>query len=134
MEQESVSHCSKFCRYASTCQTVGMNLGYFTSFTVFLALNDPDFCNKYLRHPEQASKQGVLLLGQYMRFWGVAYLIITVCVWLFKREDNFQAPGQSSFLAEATPLPPFLRNYAYLKLVLEAIRGFCSRPITRPKW
>jgi len=52
----SVSHLLH-CRYASTCQTVGMNLGYFTSFTVFLALNDPDFCNKYLRHPHSASKQ-----------------------------------------------------------------------------
>ena len=39
--------------------------------------------------------QGVLLLGQYMRFWGLAYLVITICVWLFKREDNFQAPGGS---------------------------------------
>lgn len=35
--------------YAATCQTVGMNVGYFTSFTVFLALNDADFCNAYFR-------------------------------------------------------------------------------------
>lgn len=35
--------------WASTCQTVGMNIGYFASFTVFLALNDPDFCNTYFR-------------------------------------------------------------------------------------
>ena len=49
------------CRYASTCQTVGMNLGYFASFTVFLALNDAGFCNRYLRsHP---SPVGVLSLA-----------------------------------------------------------------------
>lgn len=36
-------------RWASTCQTVGMNAGYFTSFTVFLALNDASFCNAWLR-------------------------------------------------------------------------------------
>lgn len=35
-------------RYASTCQTVGMNAGYFASFTVFLALNDPSFCARWL--------------------------------------------------------------------------------------
>jgi hypothetical protein len=35
-------------RYAATCQTVGMNVGYFASFTVFLALNDASFCNKWL--------------------------------------------------------------------------------------
>ena len=37
------------CSWASTCQTIGMNIGYFTSFTAFLALNDAGFCNKYLR-------------------------------------------------------------------------------------
>ena len=29
--------------YASTCQTIGLNTGYFASFTVFLALNSEDF-------------------------------------------------------------------------------------------
>lgn len=33
-------------RWASTCQTVGMNTGYFASFTLFLALNDTSFCNR----------------------------------------------------------------------------------------
>jgi len=29
--------------YAATCQTIGLNIGYFVSFTVFLAFNSPDF-------------------------------------------------------------------------------------------
>jgi len=29
--------------YASTCQTIGLNTGYFASFTVFLALNSEAF-------------------------------------------------------------------------------------------
>ena len=29
--------------YASTCQTIGLNTGYFASFTVFLAFNSVDF-------------------------------------------------------------------------------------------
>jgi PAT family acetyl-CoA transporter-like MFS transporter 1 len=29
--------------YASTCQTIGLNTGYFASFTVFLALNSDAF-------------------------------------------------------------------------------------------
>jgi hypothetical protein len=29
--------------YASTAQTVGLNTGYFASFTVFLALNSAEF-------------------------------------------------------------------------------------------
>ncbi len=35
--------------YASTCQTVGQTTGIFTSFTVFLALQDAAFCNTYIR-------------------------------------------------------------------------------------
>lgn len=29
--------------YASTCQTFGLNTGFFASFTVFLALNSEEF-------------------------------------------------------------------------------------------
>ena len=36
-------------------QNVGLNAGYFLSFTIFLALNSAEFCNKYLRY-EPAEK------------------------------------------------------------------------------
>jgi hypothetical protein len=35
--------------YASTCQTLGMNIGYFSSFTIFLALSNAEFCDQYIR-------------------------------------------------------------------------------------
>ena len=83
--------CLPGCRYASTCQTVGMNLGYFASFTVFLALNDAGFCNRYLRsHP---SPVGVLSLAAYLRAWGWAYLAITLAIAALKAERNFQPRG-----------------------------------------
>jgi hypothetical protein len=41
--------------YASTCQTLGMNCGYFTSFTIFLALSNPEFCNAYIRGNKRLS-------------------------------------------------------------------------------
>lgn len=35
--------------YASTSQTIGLNTGYFLSFTVFLALNSANFwCARYV--------------------------------------------------------------------------------------
>ncbi len=43
--------------YASTCQTVGQTTGIFTSFTVFLALQDAAFCNRFIRSNK--------LLGRY---------------------------------------------------------------------
>ena len=68
-----------------------MNLGYFASFTVFLALNDAGFCNRYLRsHP---SPVGVLSLAAYLRAWGWAYLAITLGIAALKAERNFQPRG-----------------------------------------
>ena len=87
---QRLSSCS-MCRYASTCQTVGMNLGYFASFTVFLALNDAGFCNRYLRaHP---SPVGLLSLAAYLRAWGWAYLAITLAIAALKAERNVQPRG-----------------------------------------
>lgn len=44
--------------YASTCQTLGMNTGYFMSFTIFLALSSTEFCNQYIRSSRLAGRQG----------------------------------------------------------------------------
>jgi PAT family acetyl-CoA transporter-like MFS transporter 1 len=73
--------------YAATCQTVGMNLGYFASFTVFLALNDGALCARLL--PDRAAAAAgagaaaappLVTLAGYMRFWGWAYLVITAAL------------------------------------------------------
>lgn len=84
----------QYCRYASTCQTVGMNIGYFTSFTVFLALNDVDFCNAYLR--SSPSEDGHLTLSTYLRAWGWAYAVVTLLVAAFKKEVNFSPAGDNT--------------------------------------
>jgi len=71
--------------YASTAQTVGINIGYFMSFTIFLAFNSPNFANKYLR--SVPSDQGVITLGQYMRLAGIFYLFVTVIIALLVPEN-----------------------------------------------
>ncbi|KAJ7722661.1 acetyl-coenzyme A transporter 1-domain-containing protein [Mycena maculata] len=63
--------------YASTCQTIGLNSGYFTSYTVFLALNSEAI----------ATRWGVprLTLAAYLKFW--CFVSYGVSVWLlFKKE------------------------------------------------
>ena len=70
-----------------------MNIGYFTSFTVFLALNDVDFCNTYLR--ASPSQDGHLTLSTYLRAWGWAYAVVTLLVAAFKKEVNFTPAGIS---------------------------------------
>lgn len=72
--------------YASTAQTIGLNCGYFLSFTVFLSFNSAEFSNKYLRSIPQ--EEGVLQLGAYMRFWSIMYILITAYLVLFKTEKR----------------------------------------------
>lgn len=70
--------------YASTAQTVGLNIGYFLSFTVFISLNSSDFINKYLRTVPRP--YGLISLGGYMKFAGYVYIILTIYVVLCTTE------------------------------------------------
>ncbi|KAH8834944.1 acetyl-coenzyme A transporter 1-domain-containing protein [Flagelloscypha sp. PMI_526] len=65
--------------YASTCQTIGLNTGFFASFTVFLALNSESFCEKW----------GIprLTLGAYLTFWAFVCYLVTIWLTFFKKED-----------------------------------------------
>ncbi|KAK0246401.1 acetyl-coenzyme A transporter 1-domain-containing protein [Armillaria nabsnona] len=66
--------------YASTCQTIGLNTGYFASFTVFLAFNSREFTDQWgLPH---------LSLSAYLKFWGVASYLVTMWLLFFKKEDK----------------------------------------------
>lgn len=75
--------------YASTAQTVGLTAGHFLSYTVFLALSSPDFANKYFRSATaQIPESGLLTLNSYLTFWGWAYLVVTLGLAVFKKEDR----------------------------------------------
>ena len=71
-----------------------MNIGYFTSFTAFLALNDADFCNNYLR--EVSQPEGILPLAGYLQFWGWFFAVATAVIALCKHETNFQPAGDNT--------------------------------------
>lgn len=73
---------------ASTVQTVGLNIGFFTSFTLFLSFNSADFCNAWLRAPDAASNIGVLTLPVYCRWIAYLYLITTAYIAFFFREPT----------------------------------------------
>ncbi|KAH3680222.1 hypothetical protein WICMUC_000487 [Wickerhamomyces mucosus] len=71
--------------YASTAQTIGLNTGYFLSFTVFLAFNSLSFSNKYLR--KEPLDYPSVTLSQYLTFWGFVYILLTFFVAFFVNED-----------------------------------------------
>ncbi|KAI0294849.1 acetyl-coenzyme A transporter 1-domain-containing protein [Multifurca ochricompacta] len=64
--------------YASTCQTIGLNTGYFASFTVFLALNSEAFSAKW--------GIPVLTLSTYLRFWSIICFCVTIWLAFFQNE------------------------------------------------
>eukprot|EP00897_Mesotaenium_endlicherianum_P005807 jgi/Mesen1/5254/ME000263S04355 len=79
--------------HASTCQTLGINTGYFMSFTIFLALSDESFCNRYLR--KSPLPYGWMSLAGYLRAWGCIYILVTFLL-LWKREKPAPPPGVPS--------------------------------------
>jgi hypothetical protein len=66
--------------YASTCQTIGLNTGFFASFTVFLALNSEAFAEKW----------GIprLELSTYLRFCSLLCFGVTFWLTFFETEGN----------------------------------------------
>nr|ASF90231.1 hypothetical protein SPAR01527 [Bartheletia paradoxa] len=75
--------------YASTAQTIGLNTGYFLSFTVFLAFNSVEFSNKYFR--STSLDYPLLSLGGYLQFWAVAFFAVTGWLTFMQKEDPVSA-------------------------------------------
>lgn len=78
---------------ARTCLQ-GTNIGYFTSFTVFLALSDPEFCNTHIR--SSPKEQGILPLSTYFTIWGWAYVLLAVGLMLLVKE-RYDGPHSFSY-------------------------------------
>lgn len=86
--------------YASTCNSVGQTVGYFIAYVGFLVLNDPGTCNKYLRSVPDEDR-GLVSLADFLRFFGVVFVLTTVYVWAFKPEVE---PGPSEAEADTRGL------------------------------
>ena len=61
-------------KFSSTAQTIGLNTGYFLSFTVFLAFQSKEFwyvinCLYHVSMKFLGLTEGLLNLGGYLRFW-----------------------------------------------------------------
>eukprot|EP01125_Pyxidicula_operculata_P020638 TRINITY_DN7667_c0_g1_i2.p1 TRINITY_DN7667_c0_g1~~TRINITY_DN7667_c0_g1_i2.p1 ORF type:complete len:235 (+),score=-6.42 TRINITY_DN7667_c0_g1_i2:30-707(+) len=75
---------------ASTCQTIGLSVGGFISYTIFLALNSAEFCNKYLR--SEQSDVGMVTVGSYLQFWGIFYCVFSLLLFLKKEPSPNNLP------------------------------------------
>ena len=96
--------------YASTAQTVGLNMGYFLSFTVFLSLNSAEFANRYVRAADSPLPYGLVSLGGYLRFAGCVYVLVTAYVWLCVGEHPGRARITPTGDANANALLPTVQR------------------------
>lgn len=78
--------------FASTCQSFGLSIGFFGTFTIYLAFSNSQFCDGYIRPLILSSSSGALVdLASAFRLIGVFSLSLTAYIALFKREvaDDF---------------------------------------------
>lgn len=65
---------------------MGQTAGFFLGYVLFLALESPYFCNKYLRTvPEDT---GLVTLSSFLLFWGWVFIVTTTIIAIFKHEAN----------------------------------------------
>jgi len=103
----------------STMNVIGQNLGSFLGFVFFLALNDADTCNTYLR--SVPSDEPLVTLGSFLSFFGWALVLTTISVAAFRAEaDDGHGEGETG-LAETyatvwrvTQLPAVRRLFVVL--------------------
>jgi hypothetical protein len=92
--------------YASTANTVGQGCGVMAAYGGFMALNSADVCNTYVRGPlgMAAKDVGILSLGDFLRIWGAAFIVVTLLVWAL------QAEKEPKLAAAATLVPTAVKS------------------------
>ena len=74
--------------WQSTSQTFGQTFGRFLGSSFLLTLESANFTNRYIREPLSLSTKstGLFTLPQFIRFWGIAFLLVTTVVAILFRE------------------------------------------------
>ena len=74
--------------WQSTSQTIGQTLGRFLGSSFLLTFESTNFTNQYIRRPLSLPTQdtGLFTLGAFVRFWGIAFLVVTCFVAFIFRE------------------------------------------------
>jgi len=101
--------------YASTCNAVGQTAGYFLGNVVFLALESPEFCNKYLRSTPR--NEGLVTLADFVYIWAWIFIVTTTLVLLLKREN-----GNNSSSDESDDIMERLGVFGTYRLLWDIIR------------
>ncbi|XP_061716064.1 acetyl-coenzyme A transporter 1 [Cydia pomonella] len=119
--------------HASTCNTVGQTAGFFLGYVLFLALESPYFCNKYLRIvPEDV---GLVTLASFLFFWGWIFIVSTTLIAVFKHEAKEMDHKENDTKGMSDIVDAYKQLYTIVKLpavrtlalvLFTAKLGFCA--------
>ena len=87
--------------WASSCQSIGLTVGSFLSFTVFMTLNSADVANRFR---ENAGETGWVSIESYLRFWAAALVVTSVVLLVMVRGDRGVDREEEEEEAEDTPM------------------------------
>lgn len=100
--------------HASTCNTVGQTAGFFLGYVLFLALESPYFCNKYLRYEPQET--GLVTLASFLLFWGWIFIISTTLIAFLKHEKNEEVNSANDSKGVKDIVNAYQQLYTIVKL------------------
>jgi MFS transporter, PAT family, solute carrier family 33 (acetyl-CoA transportor), member 1 len=83
--------------YASTCNSIGQNLGAFISNQGFISLSDPSWCHRMLGTP---IGYAIANLSSFMKLSGITFIIITLVLVLLKKEKPLPSNEEPSGIRE----------------------------------
>ncbi|CAF1098516.1 unnamed protein product [Adineta steineri] len=77
-------------QWASTSQSIGQTFGRFLGSSFLLTFESANFTNRFIRKPLSLPYQttGLFSLVHFVRFVAVAFLIVTVCLIIFVRDQG----------------------------------------------
>lgn len=110
--------------FASTCQSVGVNIGLFISFTIFLGFSSARFCTQFL-----GLSRELFTLGSFMRFWAFVYIAFTGLL-LFKSEEENSTAKITTKEIDNTPTIQLTNTSAIIK-GYKTLWGILSLPTVR---
>lgn len=72
--------------HVATAEAVGATAGFYTGYMSLLILESKDFCNSYIF--SEPRDEGLITVTSFMICLGVIFLITSVLIALFKRENS----------------------------------------------
>ncbi|OXA61780.1 Acetyl-coenzyme A transporter 1 [Folsomia candida] len=103
---------------ATTCNAVGLQIGRFIGYGLFINLASPDFSNKYLRTVPK-SDVGVVTLSGFMFAWSIIYFVCTTLTFFCKKEKDADPEIENAEVDEDKrniTITSYLRLWRIIKL------------------